>query len=95
MDDLVSIILGGLALAGPLLALLSLVGLGAFGYFAAGGMGAAIGAAAGLGFGLWLDYRLTKKLQERVTSSQTPWWLGYAGVAGLLAIVTGIAILTR
>lgn len=95
MDDLVGIILSGLVLAGPLLAVLSLVGLGVLGYFTAGGVGAGIGAAAGLGLGLWLDYRLSKKLRERAIISEAPWWLGYAGVAGLLAIVAGIAILTR
>jgi len=93
VDDLIGIILSGLLLAGPLLAVLSLVGLGVLGYLAAGGLGAGIGAAAGLG--LWLDYSLSRKLRERAIISEAPWWLGYAGVATLLAIVAGIAIWTR
>lgn len=95
MDDLTGIILSGLVLAGPLIAMLGLISLGALGYFIAGGVGAGIGSAIGLGLGLWLDYRLSKKLRERAIISQAPWWLGYAGVAGLLAIIAGIAILTR
>jgi hypothetical protein len=95
VDDLIGIILSGLVLAGPLLAVLGLVGLGVLGYLAAGGLGAGIGAAAGLGLGLWLDYSLSRKLRERAIISQAPWWLGYAGVATLLAIVAGIAIWTR